>query len=274
MTGKELVSRQLRLLAFLIASFAIAIVGHAAAATDKATVQKALDQRAAQMQADGTVQYCNVNIDYGFSEHDRKIAYDSSTPREIVNTDELRRLSVTGRYKTQLVLLIGSRPMDPPKCFLDKRLTFYRLAIRPNVNIGIRSAYFYGKRCYDLGSTTTTLMPNGSSIKSTPCIVADDDKRSKYVKSRYVGAVAAYLILMPVAPDYMTKNCPKELEGLLSTIRALSVNKGKTMSYNDPCLQLHPEWWDDYIRTYVEQATNLMSESYTDNFEVPLVPNY
>lgn len=249
--------RKTRLLTSVVTSFAIAMLGPVAVAADKGEAQKALDRRAAQMQADGTVPNC-----YRPDMRKQKVNPGEITG-EITSVDELRRSLISGRYDAKLVILLGSRPDKLAQCLQEHRsVAYYQLAENPTASIGIRGAYSFGETCFETGGRQTTYMPNGSAVTTAPCARLIDPKKTEYVQSKYNGSAVAYLAFYEKAKDWRNSHsCGLKAEDFRKYLRAFSeryFNK-KSASYGSdfsetPCMQYYPEVWDEYIETFRQMA--------------------
>lgn len=241
-----------------VLGFVAAMPGTEAVAGDKKTAQQALDQRAAQMQADGTVPNCHslYNI------RQRKLNPGEIT-REITSVDELRRLLISGRYDSRIIVLLGSRPDKMAQCLHKHELSYYQLATNPTY-IGITGAYSWGQTCFTTGGGYTNYNADGSVTRTEPCARDIDPKKTKIVRSKYNGLAVAYLLLydkekvLSLYKDWKDY-CARTSQAFLSYPQKLIENPGSRFS-DTPCMQYYPDVSDEYIRAFRQMAINQVSK--------------
>lgn len=213
-------ARKTRLLTSVAASFAVALLGTGAVAGDKQKAQKAIDQWAAQMQADGVVNPCSEMEDgKGDADKDGQIATEG----------ELKRLLLSGLYTAKSCTILGSQPEKFPAAFQQRRLRYFALSTTPNARIVISKTYAHGDSWFKVGST-------GSFDEYRKDYDPAKDKR---VKSSYTGFANSYVILTPATGDPLNKEsrnyCEEKRKADIAYNRIYIDTK---------CLRLFPQDWE------------------------------
>ena len=226
-----------RLAAALILVMIVA-PGTKAHAGDKQKAQRAIDQLATQMQADGTVTYSDNCGRIYFEESQYHIAKGGKLKSE----QELRHLILSGRYEAQLCVSRGSLPARLTEFYDKKRLFYFPMAINNLAQIVITRDYSFRE----------TWQHTGSIASYDIYRKYFDPNKTKYVKATYSGTVAAYIVLIPFMREQY-KSEPTKIE-FCKTMHDRLVHAAYFSDTFAPCLSVYPDAIDEFLGVLKSRA--------------------
>jgi hypothetical protein len=198
-------------------------------------LQKRIDQLAAQMQADGTVQPAS----------DCKIVRTGET-RQIATLTELKRVFLAGNYHLNMCRLSGSQPARFAEVL--RGATYFPVASNPKARVMVGDSTSWGRKFESTGPMRTNDNWDGSSYTTQPGYTTF--KNSVNATAAYPGVDSVYFVLNPneTTVDNMRSFCNAQAK--------LPSNQQSSMI---DCIRYHPETWDWLINIRIMTAKNLIN---------------
>jgi hypothetical protein len=201
--------------------------GWAGAKGRQAKLQKVVDARAVQMQADGTVGTdCNT------------IARRGET-KEIASK-EARAMLLTGGYSTSVCTVYGSKPELFYKGL--NGLIYYRYVTRESAKIEVYDVGRYGSEFIATGPMRNNTNSDGSTYTTQPGF---SSKKLVSAKAYFIGTRTAVIVLTPeVRKDYRAL-----CEDNYSSYMKSKNNSTGFAVLNDICFPYYPSLIDENMET-------------------------